>query len=134
MERSIKYIDWLFSLYDNYVDKKEHMLQAAHLAYINNENRDIILACLFHDIGYLLASKNNIIIEKYELYAAKELRKLSFRENICSLIEKQNYLNSNKSFQENSSFQEAIKVQNYIKKSKNIKTKTKNLDFFRNLI
>ena len=35
--------------------KKDHMLQAAMQAKANNESNEIIVACLLHDIGHLLA-------------------------------------------------------------------------------
>jgi 2-amino-1-hydroxyethylphosphonate dioxygenase (glycine-forming) len=96
------YINWLFSLFEKYGDKdyigeevsqKEHMLQAAHLALINKEDNEIVLACLFHDIGHLLAFEYDIETNKWgsknhEKYGARELRKLGISNRICRLVAK----------------------------------------------
>ena len=90
-------VDWIFSLYNNYGDKdyigeeisqQEHMLQAAQLAYKNNEEKEVILACLFHDIGHLLALERNLDDKNHEKYGAEELKKLGISEKIYTLVEK----------------------------------------------
>lgn len=53
----------IFNYYEKYGNKDyigeevsqiEHMIQCAMLAEENNEDDDMILACLFHDIGHLI--------------------------------------------------------------------------------
>lgn len=98
-------INNIFSLYTNYgnndyigeeVSQIEHMLQAAQLALNDNQNPEVILAGLFHDIGHLLAfdENNNSNLETnhlgtldHEKHGANYLRNLNFPEIIPQLIE-----------------------------------------------
>ena len=70
------------------------MLQCAQLAYINDEENNVILASLFHDIGHLLSFEDSSIETDYfgakdhEKIGANYLRKKGIDEDICSLIEK----------------------------------------------
>jgi len=61
-------IDSLFSLYDDFgaadyigepVSQREHMLQAASLAARDNQRPEVVLASLLHDVGHLLALRDN---------------------------------------------------------------------------
>ena len=56
-------IQKIFSYYEDYGDKdyigevitqNEHMIQSAMLAEKDNQSKEVILACLFHDIGHLI--------------------------------------------------------------------------------
>ena len=56
-------IEKIFSYYEDYGDKDyigelitqtEHMIQSAMLAEKDNQSKEVILACLFHDIGHLI--------------------------------------------------------------------------------
>jgi len=96
-------IDEIFSLYEKYgnenyigeaISQQEHMLQAAELAYINNDGIEMVLANLFHDIGHLLAFIDNTIetnhlgAKDHEKIGALYLRKNGFPEIIPELVEK----------------------------------------------
>ena len=96
-------VNLIFSLFENYGDENyigenisqvEHMLQAADLAYNNDDGNEMVLANLFHDIGHLLAYEDSTIetnhlgVKGHEKIGASYLRKLEFPEIIPSLIEK----------------------------------------------
>jgi 2-amino-1-hydroxyethylphosphonate dioxygenase (glycine-forming) len=109
-------VNKIFKLYENYgnktVNQIEHMAQTAKLAEKDGFNDEIILACLFHDIGHLLAFEdknlqtNGFGVIDYEKCGADFLRSLNFSEKIPSLIE--NHIKSRQYL--------AFKDPNYIKK------------------
>ena len=62
-------INTLFSLYDDFgaadyigepVSQREHMLQAASLAARDNQRHEVVLASLLHDVGHLIALRDNL--------------------------------------------------------------------------
>lgn len=73
------------------VTQIEHMVQAAMLAEKNNEDIEVILASLFHDIGHLVAfdreTMGNFGIKKHEKLGADFLRSLGITGKIPSLVE-----------------------------------------------
>lgn len=96
-------VDTVFSLYEKYgnenyigeaISQVEHMLQAAELAYNNNDGIEMVLANLFHDIGHLLAYVDNTIetnhlgAKDHEKVGALFLQGIGVAEPIPSLIEK----------------------------------------------
>ena len=73
------------------VSQIEHMTQAAMLAEKNNENDEFIVACLLHDIGYLL-SKHGIKMGNYgfsnhEKIGSLYLKNMGFSQYVCDLVE-----------------------------------------------
>ena len=99
-----KTIDFIFSYYEKFgnrdyigepVSQTEHMVQAAMLAENDNQNKSIILAALFHDIGHLVAfdeetpfeTMDDVGIKDHEKVGAIFLRKLNVPYPIPELIE-----------------------------------------------
>ena len=71
------------------VSKTEHMIQTAMAAKKNNENDDIIIGCLLHDIGHFLDNDNmnGLGVIEHGKIGADFLRQLNMSENICRLVE-----------------------------------------------
>ena len=96
----IKKIEELFDLYKNFgnsdyigerISQVDHMIQAAMNAEDNNAPDFVVLACLFHDIGHLLALKNNIPTNKlgvnnHEHVAYKYLKSIGIIFPIPELV------------------------------------------------
>ena len=102
-------IDTIFNYYEQYgnhdyigeeVSQISHMIQAAMLAEDNNESIEIVLACLFHDIGHLLqidstTNKMNKYGTKYHEKIGKQfLLDCNIPEPIPSLV--QNHVKAKK--------------------------------------
>lgn len=84
------------------VSQLEHALQCAHLAEVNGEGPEMILAALLHDIGHLVVyekedssivfddirlSMDGFGIKDHEKIGADYLRKLGLDEGIPELVE-----------------------------------------------
>ena len=93
-------VEQIFYLYTQYGTKDyigesitqiEHMVQAAMLAEKDGYDIEMILACLFHDIGHLIGfdkiSMGNYGIKNHEKIGADFLRNLGFPEKIPLLIQ-----------------------------------------------
>lgn len=76
--------------YGDNLTKTQHMLQCATLAKKNEENDEIILACLLHDVGHFLEEDDmdGYGVKDNGKIGAKYLKELGFNKNICKLVEK----------------------------------------------
>jgi|APSaa5957512535_1039671.scaffolds.fasta_scaffold44924_3 predicted HD phosphohydrolase len=76
--------------YGEKMTKTKHMLQCATLALKNEENEEIILACLLHDIGHFLADDDmdGYGVKDHGKLASEYLKNIGVSKNIYKLIEK----------------------------------------------
>ena len=97
-------IDKLFNLYKSYgqanyigelITQLEHMIQAATLAEKQNLPKDVIVACLCHDIGHFFYDRGSMIskdddknwgVKDHEKLASNWLKDLGFNELVCDLV------------------------------------------------
>ncbi|MEL6589035.1 MAG: HD domain-containing protein [Bacteroidota bacterium] len=91
----------IFTLFDRYGDEsygeglsqKEHMIQAAMLAQEENQDPEVVIAALLHDIGHLqghqLSSQRMGAFgaAEHESIGANYLRQLGFSQRIGALVE-----------------------------------------------
>ena len=73
------------------VSQLEHSLQAAHFARKANKDPEVILACLFHDIGHLCApdeakEMDGLGVVDHEGIGAQYLLSLGFPERVAELV------------------------------------------------
>jgi len=65
------------------VTRWHHAIQCAHLARTYHEPKDVQIACLLHDIGYVFQTKPT---EDHATLGASVLRTLGFHTNIVQLV------------------------------------------------
>ena len=94
-------VDDIFSLYEKHgaeeyygedVSQLEHMCQSAELARSGGYDDEVVLAAFFHDIGYLIHSRNkdtmgNFGRKNHEKEAGAFLRRMGFSEKVATLAE-----------------------------------------------
>ena len=77
------------------VSQLEHTLQCATLAETARQSREIILACLFHDLGHLYPERSTLEGDRHEYCALPVLRSLfppAITEPIRLHVEAKRYL------------------------------------------
>jgi predicted HD phosphohydrolase len=97
-------IDTLFDLYMQYgqadyigepVTQLEHMIQAAKIAEDANHSKEIIVACLCHDIGHFFHKNETMVtsndnknwgVKNHEKLASEYLKNLGFNDLVCDLV------------------------------------------------
>lgn len=74
----------------NGITKIDNMLLSAIIAQHNNEPQYLILACLFHELGYYLRNEysNFHDIHNHNLIATDYLMNLGMNTKVCYLVEK----------------------------------------------
>lgn len=92
----------VFELYEQFgsadyigepVSQMEHMAQSAQLAEREGYDDEVILAALFHDIGHLLAQKEELEtmggfgVKRHEQLGADFLREMGFPDRVAKLVE-----------------------------------------------
>ncbi|MBS1684308.1 MAG: HDIG domain-containing protein [Bacteroidetes bacterium] len=94
-------VDDIFALYEQHgaeeyygeaVTQLEHMCQSAELARTGGYDDEVVLAAFFHDIGYLIHSRNKETMGSYgrtnhEKEAGAFLRSMGFSERVAQLAE-----------------------------------------------
>lgn len=63
-----------------------HAIQCANLARKNNHRKNIVLACLFHDIGNYNTEKKYTPLKNHEYLGYGILKKNGFDEEICQYV------------------------------------------------
>lgn len=71
------------------LSKASHMIQAARRARARNHSGAVVLACLFHDVGHLLAEDDTggYGVSDHARLGAALLRGLGFGERTCRAVE-----------------------------------------------
>ena len=96
---TLENINKIFDLYARFGDKNyigeeitqiEHMIQCAMLSEQNGESVEVILGCLFHDIGHLIEhaeQMGDVGVKHHEKVGAQFIRDMGFPELIGVIIE-----------------------------------------------